>query len=419
MNNFFPKIVDSLQKGDSIESITRDIKNNLANGDLDLSTIILEYLQYLNQHFHNKNNSNSFEIINNYLRGNYTLKEMSSRLFINQITIDHDKREGHSGQFYHHKNEAFLDKIFRIIYEFTRNDIKRPKGVCFDFCLFLFGLSVAKNDKNKFYIWNSIENKSGENNYILFGIDNNDIMVYDPFNRLYLSPFEYNLARAGGNLIEMNLEFVLKVDPHLGNLLNGIFYYEDILKGFKCSNKNKNSTDTTDFLEQQNYYDRLGISVNATEDEIKKAYRRAMNKYHPDKDQNDSSLTKKAQLINEAYDCLSNEKSRKQYDIKIGIDSKSSKKNTMTSPRKDKKYSNFSSTNNPFNIDVSLDHFLEKYGFSSIEEAIQFFNRTKPGTNPFLTQEHLYQPKINIDYETIISVNNDLEYKINNEKRMK
>jgi len=59
------------------------------------------------------------------------------------------------------------------------------------------------------------------------------------------------------------------------------------------------------------YYKILGIEKSASEEEIKKAYRRLAHKYHPDKIQGDEKMFKK---INEAYQVLSSKDKRAQYD---------------------------------------------------------------------------------------------------------
>lgn len=59
------------------------------------------------------------------------------------------------------------------------------------------------------------------------------------------------------------------------------------------------------------YYNVLGISKSASQDEIKKAYRKLAHQYHPDKKGGDE---KKFKEINEAYQVLSDEKKRQQYD---------------------------------------------------------------------------------------------------------
>jgi len=60
-----------------------------------------------------------------------------------------------------------------------------------------------------------------------------------------------------------------------------------------------------------NYYEILGVSKGATDDEIKKAYRKLAHKYHPDKSGGDE---KKFKEISEAYQVLSDKTKRQQYD---------------------------------------------------------------------------------------------------------
>ncbi|MBS1738875.1 MAG: J domain-containing protein [Bacteroidetes bacterium] len=62
------------------------------------------------------------------------------------------------------------------------------------------------------------------------------------------------------------------------------------------------------------YYKTLGISKNATQDEIKKAYRKLARKHHPDVNPNDKEAHKKFQQINEANEVLSDAEKRKKYD---------------------------------------------------------------------------------------------------------
>ena len=64
----------------------------------------------------------------------------------------------------------------------------------------------------------------------------------------------------------------------------------------------------------KNYYEVLGISKTASADEIKKAYRNLAFKYHPDRNSGDKVAEEKFKEINEAYDVLSDEKKRADYD---------------------------------------------------------------------------------------------------------
>jgi hypothetical protein len=63
-----------------------------------------------------------------------------------------------------------------------------------------------------------------------------------------------------------------------------------------------------------NYYDILGVSQNATQDEIKKSFRNLALKYHPDKNRNSEESKQKFMKIIEAYEVLSDERARRNYD---------------------------------------------------------------------------------------------------------
>lgn len=67
------------------------------------------------------------------------------------------------------------------------------------------------------------------------------------------------------------------------------------------------------------YYKLLGIDKTATQDDIKKAYRKLARKYHPDVNPNDKEAERKFKEINEAHEVLSNPENRKKYD-KYGKD---------------------------------------------------------------------------------------------------
>src|SRR5450631_3343250 len=62
------------------------------------------------------------------------------------------------------------------------------------------------------------------------------------------------------------------------------------------------------------YYKILGISKTASEEDIKKAYRKLARKLHPDLNPNDKEANKKFQQINEANEVLSDSEKRKKYD---------------------------------------------------------------------------------------------------------
>ncbi len=67
-------------------------------------------------------------------------------------------------------------------------------------------------------------------------------------------------------------------------------------------------------MEYKDYYKILGVPRNATEKEIKKAYRKLARQYHPDANPNDPTAEEKFKEINEAYEVLSDPEKRKKYD---------------------------------------------------------------------------------------------------------
>lgn len=64
----------------------------------------------------------------------------------------------------------------------------------------------------------------------------------------------------------------------------------------------------------KDFYKTLGVEKTATEDEVKKAYRKLAMKYHPDRNKDDKEAEKKFKEINEAYDVLKDQQKRAAYD---------------------------------------------------------------------------------------------------------
>jgi DnaJ family protein B protein 4 len=79
-----------------------------------------------------------------------------------------------------------------------------------------------------------------------------------------------------------------------------------------------NSADISD-RSTDTYYSILGISNNASKDEIKKAYRKLSLDYHPDRHNNDEEKCEIFKKITEAYNTLSNDAERKGYDLSLQL----------------------------------------------------------------------------------------------------
>lgn len=81
----------------------------------------------------------------------------------------------------------------------------------------------------------------------------------------------------------------------------------------------------------KDYYYFLGIPNDASEEDIKKSYRKLSLKYHPDKNENDDFFADRFREIQEAYETLSDKSRRKSYDQNLESHQKSFRYNVPPS----------------------------------------------------------------------------------------
>ncbi|WP_437701808.1 DnaJ domain-containing protein, partial [Achromobacter xylosoxidans] len=67
-------------------------------------------------------------------------------------------------------------------------------------------------------------------------------------------------------------------------------------------------------MAKRDYYDVLGVAKNASDDELKKAYRKLAMKYHPDRNPDSKEAEEKFKEAKEAYEVLGDEQKRAAYD---------------------------------------------------------------------------------------------------------
>jgi molecular chaperone DnaJ len=138
----------------------------------------------------------------------------------------------------------------------------------------------------------------------------------------------------------------------------------------------------------EDYYSLLGVSKNASQDEIKKAYRKLAVKYHPDKNPDDKEAEDKFKKITEAYDVLSDKEKRKIYDSygKDGL-----KGQGYSGPD----FSGFSGFSDIF------DHFTSGFGFGGFDNIFDSFfgsrRRKKSKASPERGNDILYRVTINLE----------------------
>lgn len=129
-------------------------------------------------------------------------------------------------------------------------------------------------------------------------------------------------------------------------------------------------------MEQKDYYKILEIEQNATQKQIKEAYRKLAFEYHPDRNNNHKSASEKMKEINEAYSILSDPYKRKQYDA-LYKQYGSSSYERFRQNYKDDDIFRGSDINRIFN------EFAKKFGFRNADEIFRDLYGSKSQTFEF------------------------------------
>jgi curved DNA-binding protein len=122
----------------------------------------------------------------------------------------------------------------------------------------------------------------------------------------------------------------------------------------------------------KNYYQELGVSLEATEGEIKKAYRKLALKYHPDRTNGDKAAEERFKDINEAYAVLSDPVKRAAYE-------QASRSTFYTNPRSPGRQNHFSYTQE----DILRDFFHQMNSSPFLQELFREFQRRGMRFDPY------------------------------------
>ncbi len=135
----------------------------------------------------------------------------------------------------------------------------------------------------------------------------------------------------------------------------------------------------------KDYYNILNISMEATNDEIKKAFRSLAKKYHPDRNKDDKDALRKFQEVNEAYEVLSNEASRKKYnDERFKFKEKNNKGTNSENNRTDRNNKKYQDKGE--NIENLNKYFESFFGFNANTNDINK-DKLKNEKNPIDTSK--------------------------------
>ncbi len=141
-------------------------------------------------------------------------------------------------------------------------------------------------------------------------------------------------------------------------------------------------------MEYKDYYDILGVDRNATQEEIKKKYRKLAAKYHPDKNPDDPTAEKKFTDLGEAYEVLKDPEKRKHYD-KVGADWKRYQQSGGGSGDFD--WSKYAQQGQQHRVNIDFDDFFAGGRRSQSGSPFSSFFDSLFGGGGFAGQQQTYQ----------------------------
>lgn len=107
--------------------------------------------------------------------------------------------------------------------------------------------------------------------------------------------------------------------PNISHILLNVIHIRNI---FTLLDEKAFHTSGTVLQKKKDYYDVLGVSRNATQKDVKKAYYQLAKKYHPDTNKNDPETVKKFQEVSEAYEVQQKYLFSVEYWINLSLVSK-------------------------------------------------------------------------------------------------
>lgn len=134
----------------------------------------------------------------------------------------------------------------------------------------------------------------------------------------------------------------------------------------------------------ENYYDILGVSRDASEDEIKKAYRQLAKKHHPDLNKGSIESERIFKKVHEAYQTLNNKLSRETYDAKLKGQKRDSDFSNHSSSPKNEQYQFNDMDFNMKNMEKTFENF---FGFHPKTKKMSQKMENSKNKNPLDTTD--------------------------------